>query len=86
MKKILILFGILLIVVPLDFLGFPYWIENAFYIFTGCILLFIAYFNRRVSVPRQKADSFEENTPSLSPPPSPSPLPSSPDGMITKEE
>ncbi|MCI0542188.1 hypothetical protein L0Y69_00315 [bacterium] len=51
MKKTLIIFGILLILIQFDFPGLPHSWDRVFYIVTGLVLLFIAFFNRRVTLP-----------------------------------
>ena len=47
MRKTFIIVGILLIAMP--FLGFPQELKNVFYVCIGIFLLFLAFFNRRIS-------------------------------------
>lgn len=50
MKRTLILFGLLLILIQFNFPAIPDSWDRVFYVVTGLVMLFFAFFNRRVSL------------------------------------
>lgn len=60
MRKTFIVIGLLLVAMP--FLGLPQMWKNTFFVFIGLVLLFLAFFNRRISGERTVSLQVEEET------------------------